>query len=206
MGKTTLALRLANSLAAGRRVTILDQTGEYVTKRGLEVYTSAHDDLPTGVSVLEPALGTIAADEAYNFLQRLVRKAAEEYRTGPPRSRVLIIDEAHQFIPEPAGLGFGAPGRDNAYKFGVLMMQVRKFGITIILISQRTAVVGKSALSQCENLIAFKSVDQTGLDYLEAILGENARFLLPSLIQGQALVFGPATSTEAPVAVQVVAL
>ena len=155
------------------------------------------------ISVLEPTPGRVAADEAYLFLSRLVDKAMAEYRERRTRSRVLIIDEAHQFIPEPAGLGFNAPGRDSAYTFGVLMMQVRKFGIAIVLVSQRTAVVGKTALSQCENLIAFKSVDQTGLDYLEAVLGENARLLLPALAQAQAFVFGPATSTDVPVVVQV---
>jgi len=203
MGKTTLALRLAEALSSTRRVTILDQTGEYVGTRDLTSYQQDHDNLGTGISVFEPTPGRVAADEAYLFLSRLVDKAMAEYRERRTRSRVLIIDEAHQFIPEPAGLGFNAPGRDSAYKFGVLMMQVRKFGIAIVLVSQRTAVVGKSALSQCENLIAFKSVDQTGLDYLEAVLGENARLLLPALAQAQAFVFGPATSTDVPVVVQV---
>jgi hypothetical protein len=203
MGKTTLAIRVAQALAANRRVTILDQTGEYVGKHGLPAYDSSHDSLGTGMSVFEPAAGKVAADEAYKLLERLVKTAMAEYKAGAPRRRVLLVDEAHQFIPEPAGLGFNAPGRDSAYKFGVLMMQVRKYGLTIALVSQRTAVVGKSSLSQCENLIAFKSVDQTGLDYLEAVLGEGARLLLPSLEHGQALVFGPAISTDAPAALRI---
>jgi hypothetical protein len=82
-------------------------------------------------------------------------------------------------------------------------MQVRKYGITLALVSQRTAVVAKSALSQCENVIAFKSVDQTGLDYLEAVLGSQARDLLPNLQQGEALVCGPAMSSDYPVAITV---
>jgi DNA helicase HerA-like ATPase len=80
-------------------------------------------------------------------------------------------------------------------------MQVRKYGITLAMISQRTAVVAKTALSQCENVIAFKSVDQTGLDYLEAVLGPQARDILPNLQQGEALVCGPAVSSDYPVAV-----
>ena len=57
-------------------------------------------------------------------------------------------------------------------------------------------MVAKSALSQCENLIAFKSVDQTGLEYLEAVLGGGARDMLPTLSQGEALVFGSAISSS----------
>ncbi len=203
MGKTTLAIRLAQTLATNRRVTILDQTGEYISKHGLPPYDPSHDSVNTGISVFEPATGKVAADEAYKLLERLVKTAMAEYKAGSPRARVLLVDEAHQFIPEPAGLGFNAPGRDSAYKFGVLMMQVRKYSLTVALVSQRTAVVGKSSLSQCENLIAFKSVDQTGLDYLEAVLGEGARLLLPSLDHGQALVFGPAISTDAPAALRI---
>ena len=116
---------------------------------------------------------------------------------------MLLIDEAHQFVPEPALMGFGAPGRESAITFGMQVMQVRKYGLTLILVSQRTAVVAKTALSQCENVIAFKSVDQTGLDYLEAVLGSHARDMLPTLQQGEALVCGPAVSSDSPVAIKV---
>jgi DNA helicase HerA-like ATPase len=137
-----------------------------------------------------------------NFSGSSFTRASEEYKSGTPAPRSIIIDEAHQFIPEPAGLGFGVPGRDASISIGLLMMQIRKYGLSIVLISQRTAVVAKSALSQCENLIAFRSVDQTGLDYLEAIAGNDVRGFLPQLNQGEALVFGPAISTDSPVGIQ----
>ena len=203
MGKTTLAIRLANRLAKTRPVTILDLTGQYVSREGMQRYEDTDENRECGLAVFEPPSGAVPADEAYKFLEALVDKAHDEYTQGAVRKQVLIIDEAHQFVPEPAGIGFNAPGRESAYKFGVLMMQVRKYGISVVLISQRTAVVGKSALSQCENLVAFKSVDQTGLDYLEAILGDGARNLLPSLEQGQAIVFGPAMSVDTPATVNV---
>lgn len=203
MGKSTFASRLANELAKTRRVTILDQTGEYVSKKGLKPLDNNVDWTTAGISVFEPKPGEVAADRALAFLNMLINKAVEEYKTGTPFSRVVIIDEAHQFIPEPAGLGFNAPGRDSSFKIGLLLMQIRKYGISVILISQRTAVVAKSALSQCENLICFRSVDQTGLDYLEAIAGGDIRSILPQLRQGEALVFGPAITSDAPVALQV---
>src|SRR5438876_10141575 len=156
-----------------------------------------------GLTVLEPKIGEVAANRALNFLEDLVEIAVEEYKAGDPFPRVVLIDEAHQFIPEPAGLGFSAPGRESSFKIGALLMQIRKYGISVFLISQRTAVVAKSALSQCENLIAFRSVDQTGLDYLEAVAGADIRYLLPQLRQGEALVFGPAVSADGAVAIDV---
>jgi hypothetical protein len=203
MGKSTLATRLAVELAKTRRVTILDQTGEYAGKKGIPASDKGIDWNSPGISVFEPKPGEVPADRALVFFDFLVKKALEEYKSGTPYPRVIIIDEAHQFIPEPTGLGFNAPGRDSSYKIGLLLMQIRKYGISVFLISQRTAVVAKSALSQCENLIAFRSVDQTGLDYLEAIAGGDIRSLLPQLSQGEALVFGPAISADGAIAIQV---
>lgn len=208
MGKSTLAERIAQKLAAERRVTILDQTGEYVSKKGFPAcgtdiaWNDVDWDAP-GVSVFEPKTGEVAADRALEFLRFLVKKASDEYKSGTPKPRSVIIDEAHQFIPEPSGLGFGGAGRDSSIAIGLLMMQIRKYGLSVILISQRTAVVAKSALSQCENLIAFRSVDQTGLDYLEAVAGNDVRNILPQLNQGEALVFGPAFSADSPVGIHV---
>lgn len=203
MGKSTFALRLARDLSNTRSVTILDQTGEYSNRHGIDAFRRGEHDTTAGLSVFEPSAGTTIPEEGLKHLKNVLNKGYEEYRNGTPFSRVLLVDEAHQFVPEPAILGFGSPGRESAITFGMNMMQVRKYGITIALISQRTAVVAKSALSQCENVIAFKSVDQTGLDYLEAVCGEGARETLPTLSQGEAFVFGPAITTDGPVAVKV---
>lgn len=203
MGKSTLALRLARALGVSRSVVIMDQTAEYRTRGGLGVYDPTLHSRANGLWVFEPPPKPPVPDSGLGHLRDTLNTAYKEYKVGTPFPRALVIDEAHQFVPEPAMLGFGTPGRDSAIKFGMYMMQVRKFGMSIVLISQRTAVVAKSALSQCENVIAFKSVDQTGLEYLEAVLGSGARELLPVLAQGEALVHGPAFSSDAAVAVSV---
>jgi DNA helicase HerA-like ATPase len=203
MGKSTLAMRLAKFLSQTRSVVVMDQTGEYRTKQQVDPYNSAQHDSVASLSVFEPAAGKAVPDEGLSHLKGIVNKGYAEYKLGPPFPRVLLIDEAHQFVPEPALLGFGAPGRESAITFGMYAMQVRKYGVTLAMISQRTAVVAKTALSQCENVIAFKSVDQTGLEYLEAVLGPQTRDVLPTLQQGEALVCGPAFSSDYPVAIAV---
>ncbi len=202
MGKTTLAERLANALSKDRRVTILDQTGEYVSKKGLSPCDKTVDWSTPGIAVFEPKVGENPAQRALDFIKFTVEKAKEEYKNGNIIKRTIIIDEAHQFIPEPSGLSFDRAERAASIEIGLLMMQIRKYGISIILISQRTAVVAKSALSQCENIIAFRSVDQTGLDYLEAVAGSAIRNILPQLKQGEALVFGPAISSDVAIGIQ----
>ena len=202
MGKTTLAARIMNALSKDRIVTVLDQTGEYVSKRGIKSYDQNHDKLASGIAILEPLRTENTITKALSYLTQVMNLARTEYEKGIPRSRSILFEEAHQFMPEPSGLSFG-DDKNNSQKIGSLMMQVRKYGISIVLISQRTAVVAKSALSQCENIIAFRSVDKTGLDYLDTIAGRDTSDVLPSLKQGQALVFGAAFSCDSPVVIEI---
>jgi DNA helicase HerA-like ATPase len=200
MGKSSFALRLAKHLSATYPVVVVDQTGEY-RKLGLPLTTSGNASTP-GLTLKDLESSSTPHKEALTALRALESLGRAEYAAGAVRQRVLILEEAHQFVPEPSMLGFNAPGRDEAIQFGLLMMQVRKFGISVVLISQRTAVVAKSALSQCENVVAFKSVDQTGLDYLEAIGGRLAKDLIPRMRQGEAVLMGPSFSGQAALAVK----
>lgn len=201
MGKSAFARRLARHLAKTYPVVVVDQTGEY-REMGLPASSAATASVP-GLTLKDLENSSTPHKEALKALKAIHALGRAEFATGVPIRRVLILEEAHQFVPEPSMLGFNAPGREESIEFGLLMMQVRKFGVSVILISQRTAVVAKSALSQCENIVAFKNVDQTGLDYLEAIGGPAAKHLLPRLRMGEAVLMGPAISVQTAVGVKV---
>jgi DNA helicase HerA-like ATPase len=82
-----------------------------------------------------------------------------------------------------------------------MIMQARKFGLRFVLVSQRTAVVSKSALSQCENYIVLRTIDATSLDYLETLVGRDLREAISGLDRFDALGVGPAFNAETPVIV-----
>lgn len=203
MGKSTLAEKLIKQLQNTRNVAILDQTGEYVSKKGFSECNSNTDYDNPGSYVIEPKPSVVPADKALSFFKFFMDKGVQEYKSGTPKPRTIVVEEAHQFIPEPAGLGFNTPGRDSSIQTGVLMMQIRKYNLATIIISQRTAVIAKSALSQCENFVVFRSVDQTGLDYIQNVAGFDFSDLVAQLNQGEALVFGPAISSDNPVVVNI---
>jgi len=203
MGKSAFTKRLAAELGKVHPVVVVDQTGEY-RKLGLPLATAGNASAP-GVSLKEIPRGPAQYKEALKALEVLSELGRAEFDRGDdPIRRILIVEEAHQFVPEPSMLGFNTPGREEAIQFGLQLMQVRKFGVSVVLVSQRTAVVAKSALSQCENIVAFKSVDQTGLDYLGAMGGSAATHLLPKLRVGEAVFMGPASSTQNAVGVALV--
>lgn len=203
MGKSTLTHRIAKAIGVRRKTVVLDGTGEYLAKRDVSPFNKDSPWTDPSLSVLEAPDNVIRPDFALKCVDRLMELGGEEYANGDPTPRTLIFEEAHDFFPEPASLGFNAPGRDSSYTLGLRMMQIRKYGVSFVLVSQRTAVVSKSALSQCENLIVFRSVDRTGLDYLEDVSGADVRRLIPALRQGEAVVFGPAVSADGPVAIDV---
>lgn len=70
-----------------------------------------------------------------------------------------------------------------------------------MLVSQRTAVISKSALSQCESYIVLRTLDETSLQYIEGVLGREFRDTVSGLSRYQAVCVGPAFSTATPVVV-----
>lgn len=197
MGKTTAAQRICKMLGETSMVVALDITGEYATRLGFQRFD---DDLDTnGYSVYEPAGDP--PRQASDFVKKCMEAGHAEYRQGDGsvRSRVLLLEEAHSFVPE---WNFAQRNQqDNVSYTTRMIMQSRKFGITFVIVSQRTAVVSKSALSQCENYIVLKTIDQTSLDYLESVVGKEMRAAITSLQRYEAICVGPAFNAQEPVIV-----
>jgi DNA helicase HerA-like ATPase len=112
----------------------------------------------------------------------------------------VLFEEAHSFIPE---WNFVTPNqRDNVNNTTRMIMQARKYGLRFIIVSQRTAVVSKSGLSQCDNYIVFRTIDHTGLEYIESLAGSAFRDTLSNLRKYEALCMGPALNSDQPVIVE----
>jgi DNA helicase HerA-like ATPase len=111
----------------------------------------------------------------------------------------MLLEEAHTFVPE---WNFALRNQQDQVALTTrAIMQARKYGITILMVSQRTAVVSKSALSQCENYIILKTLDGTSLEYLEGLVGPEMRDAIPGLDRFEAICVGPAFNADEPVIV-----
>jgi hypothetical protein len=69
-------------------------------------------------------------------------------------------------------------------------------------VSQRSAIVSKSALTQCENYIILRTIDETGLDFLETVVGGVVRRAIPRLGRFEAVCVGPAFNSDSAVVVR----
>ncbi len=199
MGKTVVAQRVCHAVATANQVVALDVTGEYRKNLGFSTWVK-DDFLTVGAQVYEPVgPNSTPAIRARDFVLKALETGNAEYVAGTPRSRMVCFEEAHGFVPE---WNFASRGdADASATTASYVMQARKYALSFLVVSQRTAVVSKSVLSQCETYIVLRTIDDTSLSYFETIMGPAARQLLPGLARHEALCFGPGLNTDGPVVV-----
>jgi DNA helicase HerA-like ATPase len=197
MGKTTAAVRICQALSSTNCVVALDSTGEYRGRLGV-----AHPHPPqldeNGFWVNEMA-GDLPI-EARKFITEVMRLGVDDYEASGSQRRVVVLEEAHSFIPE---WNIATRDQQAAAAFSNrLILQARKFGIRFVIVSQRSAIVSKSALTQCENYIILRTIDETGLDFLETVVGGVVRRAIPRLGRFEAVCVGPAFNSDSAVVVR----
>jgi hypothetical protein len=111
--------------------------------------------------------------------------------TGELNLRVLLVlEEAHNFAPARAE----RPAEKRAAAITRQIAQEgRKFGLGLLLISQRPSRLDETALSQCNSHIIMRLVnpdDQRFVRQVVETLGEEDARLLPDLDVGEALLSG----------------
>jgi hypothetical protein len=113
----------------------------------------------------------------------------------------LVLDEAHSLVPEwNSTVNEGEKSAVNGTARAIL--QGRKYGFGCMLITQRTANVTKSILNQCNTIFALRIYDATGMGFLENYVGASHAQLLAALPDRQAVVFGRASSCNAPIVIR----
>lgn len=159
----------------------------------------------SGPSVTIFDLSLVASDVLENVTALLGRILFDFAVRSQPRAAhplLLILEEAHRFVParqDPAG----DSGR-SASVFERIAKEGRKFGLSLLLASQRPSELSETVVAQCGTVIAHRlthEADQGLLRHATALSSRALLDQLPSLAQQHALVTG--VSTGVPVAVRV---
>lgn len=155
------------------------------------------DDLVDGdARCLIADLGSLDTQEerslvAGALLERLWR------RRNDRQPIAIVIDEAHNVCPAVAGDALTALATEDAIR---IAGEGRKFGLYLIVVSQRPQKVHENVLSQCHNLALMRMNSVADLGYLTDVFS----FVPPGLIErattfrmGEALVAGKFASHPA---------
>ncbi|GIQ69041.1 DUF87 domain-containing protein [Xylanibacillus composti] len=106
----------------------------------------------------------------------------------------LLCEEAHLYLPHPvreAGVEQAAPRY-----FGRIAKEGRKYGVGLVIISQRPSEVHPAILSQCNNFITLRLSNAADQQVIHRLLPESLGGFaawLPMLDAGEALVVGDAS-------------
>lgn len=103
----------------------------------------------------------------------------------------LVCDEAHLYMPVRDGVDAVA-GR-GVEVFERIAKEGRKYGISLLIVSQRPADVSRTVLSQCNNFIILRLTNDQDQSVVAHLLPESMGGLtavLPLLSVGEALVLG----------------
>ncbi len=102
---------------------------------------------------------------------------------------LIVCEEAHNYIPKIGGTEFKASKKSIER----IAKEGRKYGLSLMVVSQRPSEVSETIFSQCSNFIAMRLTNRVDQNYIKALLPDSSSSLvdlLPSLNQGEAFVVG----------------
>ncbi|MFZ5633680.1 MAG: ATP-binding protein [Bacillota bacterium] len=133
------------------------------------------------------------------FLQRLGEHGGEEARGSLPV--VLVLEEAQNYIREQR---YGEEESISREVFERIAREGRKFGLGLVVSSQRPSELSKTVLSQCSSFIVHRLQNPEDLRYFKDIVPSiygNVLEQLPALAPQTALIVGECV--RAPVLVRI---
>ena len=126
-------------------------------------------------------------------LSRIVYEAAKKIEPRNSYPINLILEEAHRYIGENPQRAFL---RANKI-FEIIAKEGRKFGVFLMISSQRPSELSETVLSQCSNFIVHRIQNPADLSHIRQItphISETVLRRLPSIPTQHALIFGHAVN------------
>jgi DNA helicase HerA-like ATPase len=124
-----------------------------------------------------------------NFHLKKVRKPEDEGELP----FLLVYEEAHNYIPRSEG------ARYSSVKKAIerIAKEGRKYGISLMIVSQRPSEISETVFSQCNNFVAMRLTNPTDQRYVKRLLPDDLGAItdaLPSLERQEAIVIGDSGS------------
>ena len=111
---------------------------------------------------------------------------------------MLVCEEAHNYIPKNGGAEYSA----SKHSIERIAKEGRKYGLNLMVVSQRPSEVSETIFSQCNNFIVLKLTNVNDQSCIKNLLPDNNASLvdvLPTLATGECLVVGDAVPLPAVV-------
>ena len=158
-----------------------------------QAYTDQHTPPRQTHQITILDLSELASEVLENVTALLGRLVLDFMQRIPDRASfpvVLVLEEAHRYIPDRAPLDRQQRARDV---FEKIAKEGRKFGLSLLVASQRPSELSRTVLAQCNSFIVHRIQNPDDQEYFRSVIsGINRELLdqLPALAQQQAIVMG----------------
>ena len=102
---------------------------------------------------------------------------------------LLVYEEAHNYIPQYEGVKY----RSVKKSIERIAKEGRKYGISLMIVSQRPSEISETIFSQCNNFVAMRLTNPTDQQYIRRLLPDSISAItdnLPILEKQEAIIIG----------------
>ncbi|PFJ40186.1 Bipolar DNA helicase [Priestia megaterium] len=134
------------------------------------------------------------------YYKRLRCKTNPNEKINNDAPILLVYEEAHKYVPNSELSKY----RSSKKSIERIAKEGRKYGVTLLLASQRPSELSETIFSQCNNFIAMRLTNPNDQSYVKKLLPDTLGNLIekmPSLKAGEALLIGE--SVDLPSIVQI---
>ncbi|WP_421252587.1 ATP-binding protein [Aeromonas sp. 600724] len=168
----TLEILLGYSTASKSNVTVIDLSG-----------------VPFEVlSITVSLISRLIFEYGYIYKRlRCAKNSNEKINNDVPI--LLVYEEAHKYVPNSELSKY----RSSKTSIERIAKEGRKYGVTLLLASQRPSEISETIFSQCNNFIAMRLTNPVDQSYVKKLLPDSLGTLvekMTSLRQGEALLVG----------------
>jgi DNA helicase HerA-like ATPase len=140
------------------------------------------------LSITVSLISRLLFDFGYNYKRYAETKPDKQHKIPI----LLVLEEAHKYVPKSDLARFKA----SKNSIERIAKEGRKYGVTLVLASQRPSEISETIFSQCSNFVAMRLTNPDDQNYVRRILPDtfgNLTSNLSSLQTGEALLMGDAT-------------
>lgn len=198
----SLNLRIRGLFAAGPLASITDPDSSHSSssiplEEWLKNYVGADKAENGPLAILDLSLvPSEAIHVVVSVLARMVFEAVQRHRklTGYELPTILVLDEAHTFVHKRLSSEMNpAAGQTCCRTFERIAREGRKFGLGLVLASQRPSEISPTILSQCNTFLLHRIVNDRDQELVKSLVPDGLRDLLrelPSLPSRRAILLG----------------
>ena len=111
---------------------------------------------------------------------------------------MIVCEEAHNYIPQNESAAY----RSSRKSLERVAKEGRKYGLSLMVVSQRPSEVSETIFAQCNNFVALRLTNDADQLYVRRLFPDNANGItdiLPNLSPGDCIVVGDAVLLPAVV-------